>query len=347
MMNFDPKQIYLGFPSPATPVAAGIIDLHDYIIFYIIIILILVFGIYIDLILQNLEIFRFPYKFLTWFGLGSSIHLRRLYLKLNKLNHLTILEIIWTIIPSFILLAIAIPSLALLYSMDEVFHPHTTVKIIGYQWYWSYEVGDKWLSNYFHHNHRFTVGIKFDRDGDPVFAVADPQDFTFDEFMEHHTYHSSDSYMLDESELWDPLNEEMRPRLLAVDDELVLPCGVPIRVLVTGADVLHSWAVPAFGIKIDAVPGRLNQGALYLIEDGKFYGQCSELCGVNHAFMPIVVKVGDWIDWYEWVNDHYPEWRDTIGYDDLGHDYASHDFYHFWLHPNEKFRPFKLLKIFT
>nr|YP_009328071.1 cytochrome c oxidase subunit II [Euborellia arcanum]APD14845.1 cytochrome c oxidase subunit II [Euborellia arcanum] len=153
-----------------------------------------------------------------------------------------LIELIWTIVPAFTLIFIALPSLRLLYLLDEVNLPSVTLKVVGHQWYWSYEYSD----------------------------------FDSLEF---------DSYMIPESEL-----DFGSFRLLEVDHHTVLPILGQIRVLVCAADVLHSWAVPALGVKIDANPGRLNQTSFMLNRVGLFYGQCSEICGANHSFMPIVIE---------------------------------------------------------
>nr|UFZ13270.1 cytochrome c oxidase subunit II [Corydalus sp. 3 YLJ-2021a] len=152
------------------------------------------------------------------------------------------IEIIWTILPAITLIFIALPSLQLLYLLDEISDPAVTFKAIGHQWYWSYEYSD----------------------------------FMDTEF---------DSYMI-------PLNEMTNEnfRLLDVDNRIILPMLSQIRVLVTATDVLHSWAVPALGVKIDATPGRLNQTSFFINRPGLFYGQCSEICGANHSFMPIVIE---------------------------------------------------------
>nr|YP_008144639.1 cytochrome c oxidase subunit II [Cromileptes altivelis]YP_009364891.1 cytochrome c oxidase subunit II [Cromileptes altivelis x Epinephelus lanceolatus]YP_010145249.1 cytochrome c oxidase subunit II [Cromileptes altivelis x Epinephelus tukula]AGI78333.1 cytochrome c oxidase subunit II [Cromileptes altivelis]AGN92046.1 cytochrome c oxidase subunit II [Cromileptes altivelis]ARJ31561.1 cytochrome c oxidase subunit II [Cromileptes altivelis x Epinephelus lanceolatus]QQN90433.1 cytochrome c oxid len=153
------------------------------------------------------------------------------------------IEIIWTILPAVILIMIALPSLRILYLMDEINDPHITIKAMGHQWYWSYE-------------------------------YTDYEDLGFD------------SYMIP--------TQDLTPgqfRLLEADHRMVVPLDSPIRVLVSAEDVLHSWAVPALGVKMDAVPGRLNQTAFVTSRPGVFYGQCSEICGANHSFMPIVVEV--------------------------------------------------------
>nr|YP_010950504.1 cytochrome c oxidase subunit II [Bathyraja interrupta]WMI36460.1 cytochrome c oxidase subunit II [Bathyraja interrupta] len=152
------------------------------------------------------------------------------------------IEIVWTILPAIILIMIALPSLRILYLMDEINDPHITIKALGHQWYWSYEYTD-------YENLEF------------------------------------DSYMVQ--------TEDLNPgqfRLLETDHRMVVPMESPIRVLVTAEDVLHSWAVPALGVKMDAVPGRLNQTAFIISRPGIYYGQCSEICGANHSFMPIVVE---------------------------------------------------------
>nr|YP_008474631.1 cytochrome c oxidase subunit II [Variola louti]YP_008474644.1 cytochrome c oxidase subunit II [Variola albimarginata]AGI78255.1 cytochrome c oxidase subunit II [Variola louti]AGI78268.1 cytochrome c oxidase subunit II [Variola albimarginata] len=153
------------------------------------------------------------------------------------------IEIIWTILPAIILILIALPSLRILYLMDEINDPHLTIKAMGHQWYWSYE-------------------------------YTDYEELGFD------------SYMIP--------TQDLTPgqfRLLEADHRMVVPLDSPVRVLVSAEDVLHSWAVPALGVKMDAVPGRLNQTAFVTSRPGVFYGQCSEICGANHSFMPIVVEV--------------------------------------------------------
>nr|YP_010159282.1 cytochrome c oxidase subunit II [Paragnetina indentata]QRG31732.1 cytochrome c oxidase subunit II [Paragnetina indentata] len=152
------------------------------------------------------------------------------------------IEIIWTILPAVTLIFIALPSLRLLYLLDEVSSPSITLKTIGHQWYWSYEFSD----------------------------------FNQVEF---------DSYMT-------PYNEMTAGgfRLLDVDNRAALPMNTQVRVLVTAADVLHSWTVPALGVKVDGTPGRLNQTSFLISRPGVFYGQCSEICGANHSFMPIVIE---------------------------------------------------------
>jgi len=174
----------------------------------------------------------------------------RVLLQAKYITHAPNLEIFWTIFPSFILLAIAVPSLILLYQLDAVEPISLCVKVIGHQWYWTYEIGATVVL--------FSDLLPFRKvDGSTTF----------------------DSYMLSE--------DISSLRLLEVDNPLFVPAGVPLTFLITSTDVLHSWAVPSLGVKVDAIPGRLNQVGVNILDSGSFYGQCSELCGVNHGFMPI------------------------------------------------------------
>ena len=246
------------FQDPATTIMEGIIDLHNYIFFYAIGIMVFVLCILLFFI------YSFYYK-TTLVLEEDSVTYRYLLMNINTITHNTTAEIAWTSIPSFILLSIAAPSFALLYAMDNVDYAVLVIKTIGHQWYWSYEYSQfthrRLMRNFYDLVWRIEV-ISF---------KANALKF--------------DSYMTVESEL-----VYGRPRLLQTDNPVVIPINVPVRVLVTSTDVLHSWAVPSFGIKIDAVPGRLNQIQFLIKRSGTFYGQCSEICGVNHGFMPITVK---------------------------------------------------------
>nr|YP_009048451.1 cytochrome c oxidase subunit II [Ianthocincla cineracea]AHI51893.1 cytochrome c oxidase subunit II [Ianthocincla cineracea] len=152
------------------------------------------------------------------------------------------IELIWTILPAAVLVSLALPSLRILYMMDEINQPDLTLKAIGHQWYWTYE-------------------------------YTDFKTLTFD------------SYMTPTADL--PLGHF---RLLEVDHRVIVPTESTVRVIVTADDVLHSWAVPSLGVKTDAIPGRLNQTSFLTPRSGVYYGQCSEICGANHSFMPIVVE---------------------------------------------------------
>ena len=180
----------------------------------------------------------------------------------SRVTHNSLLEAVWTIVPILILVAIAIPSFKLLYGQYDPsriyddFDPKTAkflnIKATGYQWYWGYE---------------YAAGGENEELG-----VAEEVSF--------------DSIMLADDE-----RGPDDPRLLAVDNQMVVPVNTFVRVQVTAADVLHSFAMPSFGIKMDAVPGRLNETYFKAEREGLFYGQCSELCGKDHAYMPIAIRV--------------------------------------------------------
>lgn len=172
----------------------------------------------------------------------------------RKLLEANELEIVWTTLPAVLLIALALPSLRLLYLIDEVPEPQLSVKTIGHQWYWRYEYPD-------HNNTRF------------------------------------DSYILP--------TQELKPgefRLLEVDHRAVIPIKTDIHILVTSSDVIHSWAVPRLGVKVDAIPGRQNQVSFSALRPGAYYGQCSEICGTDHSFIPIVleaINTNDFLKWFQ------------------------------------------------
>ncbi|MBS41484.1 MAG: cytochrome c oxidase subunit II [Rhodospirillales bacterium] len=179
----------------------------------------------------------------------------------SKTTHHATLEMAWTIVPVIILVVIAVPSFKLLYKADVLPKVDMTIKAIGNQWNWGYEYPD-------HGNFSFVAN------------------------------------MIGESDLqqWAKENKINNPkRLLETDAEVVVPVNTNVRVQVTSNDVLHAWAVPAFGVKIDAVPGRLNQTWFNVKKMGTYYGQCSELCGQNHGFMPIKVRVVSKSEFAKWV----------------------------------------------
>jgi len=165
------------------------------------------------------------------------------------------LELFWTITPSFVLIFIGLPSIRLLYLLDESFKPAITLKTIGHQWYWSYEYSD-------------FLNIEFD------------------------------SYIIPTSS-----GEGSFFRLLDVDNRIILPFATQVRILISAADVLHAWTVPALGVKADAVPGRLNQVNFLTNRPGLFFGQCSEICGANHRFMPISIERTTPNNFISWVKN--------------------------------------------
>ncbi|MGD1886781.1 MAG: cytochrome c oxidase subunit II [Cohaesibacteraceae bacterium] len=171
----------------------------------------------------------------------------------SKTTHNTMLEVVWTVVPIVILLIIAVPSFRLLWEEAVVPPADMTIKAIGYQWYWGYEYPDN-------------------------------GDIAFDQIM------LRDAERLERLEATGGTESDF-PRLLAVDYDMVVPVDTTVRLQVTAADVLHAFAMPAFGVKMDAVPGRLNETWFHAEREGIYYGQCSELCGTDHAFMPIAIRV--------------------------------------------------------
>nr|YP_010531322.1 cytochrome c oxidase subunit II [Processina sexmaculata]UXX17581.1 cytochrome c oxidase subunit II [Processina sexmaculata] len=152
------------------------------------------------------------------------------------------IELLWTIMPSFMLIFIALPSLKILYMMEEMNNPLITIKSIGHQWYWSYQYSDFYK-------------------------------------MELDSYMKSSTNM-----------ETSTFRLLDVDNRIALPFLTQTRIIVSSTDVIHSWTIPSLGVKLDALPGRMNQSKIFLTRPGIYYGQCSEICGSNHSFMPITLE---------------------------------------------------------
>ncbi len=223
-----------GFPEAVTPVAEEIHKFHDMMMYIItgITIFVLVLLVYVVL--------RFNEK-------ANPTP--------SKTTHNVPLEVIWTLVPVLILLAIVVPSFRLLYFTDRVVDPEMTVKVTGYQWYWGVEYPD--------HD-----GVNFM------------------------------SYMVPDEDI---KPEEGQKRLLSVDNPMYLPVDTTIQIDVTAADVLHSFAMPAFGIKTDAVPGRMNQTWVRIEKEGTYFGQCSELCGANHAFMPMEVRAVSKEEFAEWI----------------------------------------------
>ena len=248
------------FQKPASPIMYGIIELHDFIMVYLVFIVFFVtFMLSIILkestISESNEVTKF-YKVRSLYNVNF--------------NHHTILETIWILIPTIILLTIAIPSFIILYAMDIIPSHDFSIKVIGHQWYWSYEYI---MKNIF----------LFDS------VISSEDNNSYKEYETLYRY-SFDSYMIPGDEL-----QSHQVRLLDTTNPLVIPVAKYASVTVTASDVIHSFAVPALGIKIDAVPGRLNTISLYIMELGHYYGQCSELCGVNHGFMPIEIYCVDMV----------------------------------------------------
>nr|YP_010417455.1 cytochrome c oxidase subunit II [Junonia artaxia]YP_010417598.1 cytochrome c oxidase subunit II [Junonia touhilimasa]USF17510.1 cytochrome c oxidase subunit II [Junonia artaxia]USF17705.1 cytochrome c oxidase subunit II [Junonia touhilimasa] len=219
----------LNYQNSASPLMEQIIFFHDHTLIILIMITILV-----GYLMLNLFFNHYINRFLLE---GQMI------------------ELIWTILPAITLIFIALPSLRLLYLLDELNNPLITLKSIGHQWYWSYEYSD----------------------------------FNNVEF---------DSYMIN-------IKENINNfRLLDVDNRIILPMNNQIRILVTATDVIHSWTIPSLGVKVDANPGRLNQTSFFINRPGIFFGQCSEICGANHSFMPIVIESISIKNFINWINNY-------------------------------------------
>lgn len=281
------KPAQYGFQPAYSPIMEGIIDLHHYICFFLVGILTFVVWMLFYTVFQysyvSLKSVNSVFKRKKLLDLTKYLNLlgnpvgRVDYKNARNLSHWTTLEVVWTILPSFILLSIAIPSFILLYSMDELTDDVAiTIKVVGHQWYWSYQFSNPSFINFIENN--------------------DPNTFCYD------------SYMIpwETSSLKDVnLKNNASLRLLQVDKPLWLPVNTHIRFMITSADVIHSWAVPALGVKVDAVPGRLNQTFLFINQSGRFFGQCSEICGANHGFMPIEIIAVPWEHWSKFFENGF------------------------------------------
>lgn len=233
IINCDAPEFYqFRLQDPSTTVMEGLLEFNRHLLFLIITIVVLV-GWLLFSTISNFEEFNNK--------------------KGTAFFHSNLLEIIWTSLPALILLNLASPSFALLYSMDEISTPELSLKVVGHQWYWSYEISD------------------FDRIM-TCLGVKKTLKYT--------------CYLLTEESI-SKRNYIGFFRLLETNKRVLLPTNTHIRILITSVDVLHSWTVPSFGVKVDACPGRLNQTNVFLKRLGLFFGQCSEICGVNHGFMPI------------------------------------------------------------
>nr|UYG49471.1 cytochrome c oxidase subunit 2 [Rhizoctonia sp. AG-Fa] len=240
--NDAPEPWQIGFQDGASPGFEGITELHDSIFFFLVVISVGVFWA-LGSVMINFNSTSSPIAY-------------------KYANHGTLIELIWTITPALILIAIAFPSFKLLYMLDEVISPTMTIKVAGHQWYWSYEYSDF-----------------INEDGEAI---------------------EYDSYMVPDSDL-----EDGQLRLLEVDNRVIVPVDTHIRFIVTATDVIHDFAVPALGLKIDAVPGRLNQTSVLVQREGVFYGQCSEICGVYHGFMPVVIEAVSLEKYLVWLDSQY------------------------------------------
>jgi cytochrome c oxidase subunit 2 len=220
----------MGFQEAVTPVAEEIHWVHDYVnvIIFVITIFVLLLMLYV--------MWRFSEK-------RNPVP--------SRTTHNTLVEVLWTVLPVLILVAIAIPSFRLLYKQYSFPPPGLTIKAIAHAWNWTHEFPDQGI----------TV----------------------------------DSIMLQDKEREEVVKSgipaEQVPRNLAVDNDILVPVGKVVHVLVTSTDVIHNWTIPSFGSKVDAVPGRVTATWFQANKEGVYFGQCSELCGKDHAFMPITVRV--------------------------------------------------------
>ena len=233
-----PQPWQMNFRPSATPVMDDIIDFHNLLLVIEVIIVLFVLGLMVYICVKfNAKANPAP----------------------SKTTHNVFLEVVWTVIPIIILIVITVPSVKLLVFMDKAPKEKVemTLKVIGHQWYWSYEYPDA---------------------GDLAF----------------------DSNLIPDEEI-DASKGQIR--LLEVDNRIAIPVDTTIRVLMTSDDVLHNWAVPAFGIKMDTVPGRINEAWIRVpaARAGVYRGQCSELCGVNHGYMPIVIEAKSKQDFAKWL----------------------------------------------
>jgi len=242
----QPSPWQIGFQQAASPIMEQIAWFHDFLL--VIITLITVFV----LVLLVVVIVKFNAR-------ANPVP--------SKTTHNTLIEVIWTVVPVMILVAIAIPSFRLLFDQLTIPPAEVTIKATGKQWFWTYDYPDN--------------------------------GFSFDSLM-----------------LQDADRKPGQPRLLAVDNEVVVPVNKVIRVQVIGGDVIHAFAVPSFGIKIDAVPGRLNETWFRATREGVYYGQCSELCGKDHAFMPITVRVVNDREYAAWLDEAKKKFANTPNRED-------------------------------
>ncbi len=236
----QPTPWELGLQQAATPVMEDVVWFHDILLWIIAAIVLFV------LLLLAVVVVRFNAR-------ANPVP--------SRTTHNTTIEILWTVVPVIILVAIAVPSFRLLFYQLKVPPADITVKATGKQWFWSYSYPDS----------------KF-------------------EF---------NSLMVQDKDL-----KAGQPRLLAVDNEMVVPVNKVVKLLVTGADVIHSFSVPSFGIKIDAIPGRINETWFKAEKEGVYYGQCSQLCGRDHAFMPIAVHVVSQQEYSAWLDQAKKKYAD-------------------------------------
>jgi cytochrome c oxidase subunit 2 len=228
----------LNLPVGVTPISQEVYSLHMLILWICVIIGIVVFGAMFISIYQHRK---------SRGAVAAQFH------------ESTKVELVWTVIPFLILVAMAIPATRVLVAMENTRGVEMTVKATGYQWKWKYDYLDEELSFFS--------------------SLSTPREQIYD------------------------LAEKDEHYLLEVDNPLVLPAETKIRILTTAADVIHAWWVPDFGWKRDAIPGIINDNWVFIEEPGIYRGQCTELCGKDHGFMPIVVRVLPKEEYRQWVSE--------------------------------------------
>ena len=246
-----PRWLCLGLQDFRSISIIELTSLHDYVIVIILLVVIVIRYVLSFLLYTNLS-----YKFLIEGGL---------------------VETIWSVIPAFILLVLVVPSIKVLYLIEDILSPSLSVKVVGHQWYWSYVVP-------------FLNSVYYAFGGKSYFY------FDYDSILEEYSVSSQ------------------FPRLLGCSDFLNIPVSCRTRLLISSSDVIHSFAVPSLGLKVDALPGRINQLICTPSLVGVYFGQCSEICGSNHSFMPIGVKVLGYTD--------YLNYTQTILLDNLIDDFS-------------------------
>lgn len=228
----QPKPWQLGFQDPASSKMSALNDMHNFLMVVITFIAVFVIA------LLSYTIYRFSEK-------RNPVP--------SKTSHNTLLEVIWTTIPALIVLAIAVPSVKLIFKYDQSVNADLTIKVTGHQWYWTYEYEG--------------ANINFD------------------------------SYMVQDADL-----KEGQLRNLDVDNRLIVPAGKIVKLHITSADVIHAFAVPAFGIQKNAIPGRINETWFKVDKPGVYYGQCWAICGIKHGFMPIAIEVVEEEKYKQWLD---------------------------------------------
>lgn len=251
-MAAEPKQSLLGLQAPATPNMERLYWFHNNLL------LVVITGIVV-----------FVFILLVWVAIRYNAKSNP---EPSKTTHHVMLEVVWTIVPVLILIIIAVPSYKILYYLDRTAEPDMTLKVTGFQWYWTYQYPD-------------------------------------------HEDLEVESRMIPDEELDEFIADGKGRRLLETYNPVVLPIGKNVQIILTANDVIHAWTVPSFGVKKDAVPGRTNETWFRVTSPGVYFGQCSEICGIDHAKMPISV--------YAVTQDEFDNWLACVSGEEANADYPS------------------------